>query len=181
MARPTSDAARIIETWEISHPGTEWIWTWDKREDRYTKTRVGGRQGGSKKLHLSTDDRRFNEECIVDECQPHLNPFRNGSLRLISAEKAEDIDATYHLSHDDLAEMLEVRDSDTFNEAINDIKSELILRRLRDLAETQGTVAQLEALKELISSRYKRGGTQRTVREMIKAGEEVGGVVLSEM
>jgi hypothetical protein len=59
-------------------------------------------------------------------------------------------------------------------EAVSDITSELVLRRIYSLSEGAGTQAQNEALKNLIDTRYPIGGTQKTVREMIEAGERIG-------
>lgn len=171
--------AGIIETWKITTDGTVWLWKMDPREDKYVKVRVGGRQGGSKTVHISVDDRRFNQEQIVDEMRDY-DPFTNGALILVSAERAEDIDSTYHLTAENLLEMLEIKDTETFEEEVSGIKSELILRRLKELAETKATVAQLEYIRSVIEDRYKVGGTQRTVREMIEAGELAGGEILSE-
>lgn len=169
MGRAVQPDEKVVEVWEIMIGGTVWVWTYDRRDDKYTKQRVGGRQG-SKKLHISRDDRRFNQEQVVEE-NKHLDPFTNGTLRLVSADKADDIDATYHLTDEDLVTMLEVKDLETFTEAVHDIKSELLLRRLKEVADTHATVAQLEVIKGLIEDRYKVGGTQRTVREMLAGGE----------
>lgn len=178
MARAPQSGESLIETWEIQTEGTVWVWTYDRRNDRYTKQRVGGRQGGSRILRISSDDRRYNQEQIVDELK-ETDPFINGALRLTSKERAEDVDATYHLGPDELRAMLEVKDMDLFQVEVGDIKSELILRRLRDVAELHGTVQQLTYVSELIEGRYKVGGTQKTVREMLDAGEELSGTRLS--
>ena len=167
-----------METWEITTDGTVWVDKMDAREGRYVKQRVGGRQGGSRRLHITRDDRRFNQEQVVEEMKAH-DPFTNGALVLISSEKADDIDSTYHLTNEDLGRLLEIKDRELFEGEVRDIKSELILRRLKELSETQATVAQLEFVTELIRERYKVGGTQRTVREMLSAGEMAGGEVLS--
>jgi hypothetical protein len=167
-----------METWEITTDGTVWVDKMDAREGRYVKQRVGGRQGGSRRLHITTDDRRFNQEQVVEEMKAY-DPFTNGALVLVSAEKADDIDSTYHLTTEDLGRLLEIKDRDLFESEVSDIKSELILRRLKELGETQATVAQLEFITELIRARYKVGGTQRTVREMMQAGEMSGGEPLS--
>ena len=167
-----------METWEITTEGTVWVDKMDIREGKYVKTRVGGRQGGSKRLHITTDDRRFNQEQIVEEMRGY-DPFTNGALVLVSAEKADDIDSTYHLTAEDLSRLLEIKDTALFESEVTDIKSELILRRLKELAETQATVAQLAFISDLISERYRVGGTQRTVREMMAAGEMSGGEILS--
>ncbi len=169
---------KIMETWEITTDGTVWVDKMDAREGRYVKTRVGGRQGGSRRLHITRDDRRFNQEQVVEEMK-HSDPFTNGALVLVSAERADDIDSTYHLTTEDLGRLLEIRDTALFESEVSDIKSELILRRLKELGESQATVAQLEFITELIRERYKVGGTQRTVREMMAAGDMAGGEVLS--
>lgn len=172
------DESKVIETWETTTEGTVWVWKKDARENKYVEQRVGGRQGGSKRVHITRDDRRFNQEQVVDEMKEH-DVFTNGQLVLVSADRAEDIDATYHLTTDDLTRLLEIKDDALFEQEVSDVKSELILRRLREVAESKGTVAQLEFIRDLISERYRVGGTQRTVREMMAAGEMSGGEALS--
>lgn len=169
---------KIMETWEITTEGTVWVSKMDMREGKYVKTRVGGRQGGSRRLHITRDDRRFNQEQVVEEMK-HNDPFTNGALVLVSAEVADDIDTTYHLTGEDLRRLLEIKDTELFETEVADIKSELILRRLKEVAESDATVAQLQFINDVIESRYKVGGTQRTVREMMQAGEMSGGEVLS--
>ena len=169
---------KVLETWEITTDGTIWVDKMDAREGKYIKQRVGGRQGGSRRLHITTDDRRFNQEQVVEEMRDS-DPFTSGALILVSAEKADDIDSTYHLTTEDLSRLLEIKDTKLFESEVGDIKSELILRRLKELAENQATVAQLAFIGELISTRYRVGGTQRTVREMMAAGEMAGGEILS--
>ena len=143
---------------------------------------MGGRAGGSRKLHISPDDRRFNEEQVIEEMGEH-NIFRNGTLRFISATDGSipaDVDTKNQLTLEDMKALLEIRDEDLFREEVTELTSELIVRRLKNLAEKDGTVAQNEVLTELIEERWKVGGTQRTVRELIEAGERVGGQVVSE-
>lgn len=178
MPRIAQAGDKVQETWEITTEGTVWVWIYDRREDKYRKQRVGGRQGGSKRLHITSEDRRFNQEQVVDEMKPN-DPFTNGALRLVSSARSSDIDDTYHLGPQDLRVMLNVVDEDEFQSNISGITSELILRRLKDVAELHGTVAQLRFIEETIEARYKVGGTQRTVQEMIDAGEKLGGTQLS--
>lgn len=176
------DPREIHEVWEIMVPGTIWVWTRDVRiPGQYKKTRVGGKSGGSKKLRISTDERRYNEEQVIEEMIDH-NPFRNGFMRLVSVDedaKPDDILTNYHLTDKDLIAYFEVKDADVFGEAMKDIESELILRRLYALSVENGSVAQNEILRDLVEARYKQGGTQKTVREMIAAGEMDGGERLS--
>jgi hypothetical protein len=163
---------------EITTEGTVWVSKMDPREGKYVKQRVGGRQGGSKRLHITRDDRRFNQEQVVEEMKDN-DPFTNGALVLVSAERADDIDSTYHLTAEDLERLLEIKDTGLFETEVSDIKSELILRRLKEVAESKATVAQLQFITDVIEQRFKVGGTQRTVREMMQAGEMAGGEVLS--
>lgn len=177
MAR-TEDTSQL-ETWEATTEGvTVWVWVYDKREDKYKKQRVGGRSG-SKTLHIRADDRRFNMEQVVDENKA-LDPFTNGLLRLVTAaQEDEDLDTTYHLDDEALKALLEVRDEDVFKSEIESIDSELILRRLKDTSEKHGQVWQLEAIRTLLDERYKRGGSQRVVADMIATGEMDGSTRLS--
>lgn len=171
-----------IETWEITGEGTAWVWVRDPREGKMVKQRVGGRAGGSRKLHITTDDRRFNEEQVIEEMEEH-NIFRNGTLRFISASdgsQPNDVDTSAQLTEADMAALLEIRDEDLFREEVTALNSELVVRRLKNLAEKGGTMAQNEVLTDLIEARWKVGGTQRTVRELIEAGERIGGQVVSE-
>lgn len=174
MVRPPIDPQdAIIETWEIAFPGTVWVWVYDRREDVYKKQAVGGRQG-SKSIHLTRDDRKYNQELIPDENR-HLDPFTNGCLRLLgSADRDESLDVRNHYSRDDLIAMFEVRDPDLFTEAMQTLASEVVLRRLQGLADDHGTVTQGAILRDLITERFPVGGTQRTVREMMEAGERIG-------
>lgn len=174
MARPavpTNDA--IVETWEIAFPGAVWVWVYDRREDVYKKQQVGQRTG-SKTLHITRDDRKYNQELIPDENR-HLDPFTNGSLRLLgAADRDESLDVRNHFSEEDLIAMFEVRDPSLFAEALEDVDSEVVIRRLQNLADEHATVAQAAALRELIDRRYPVGGTQRTIREMLEAGDRIG-------
>jgi hypothetical protein len=174
MVRPESNAEdKTIETWESVIPGIVFVWTYDRREDRYIQVSVGGKSG-SKRLYLTRDDRKYNQEQVPFE-NSGMDVFTNGALRLIASEtRDEHLDTRYHYTNEELAELFEVRDTDLFMEAVQEISSELILRRLMAMGEKLATQAQFNALKELVAVRYPIGGTQKTVREMIEAGERIG-------
>lgn len=175
MSRPTANPNdQEIESWEIAFDGSVSIWVYDRRNDEYKKQVVAGHYG-SRTMHLSRDDRKYNQELIPDECK-HLDPFINGQLRLLgaSADRDENLDVRNHYSNDELATMFEVRDPELFREAMEGITSEVVLRRLQNMAETHATVAQNETLRDLIQRRYPVGGTQTTVKEMIEAGDRIG-------
>ncbi len=174
MARPEArEDDKVIETWESAVAGVVWVWVYDRREDRYIKQSVGGRIG-SRQLHLTRDDRKYNQEQIPVE-NAGMDPFANGALRYVkAATRDESLDQHNHYTDEDLAVMFEERDTAAFTALIGDVDSELILRRLAALGETAGTQAQTAALRELLTERYPIGGTQATVREMIEAGERLG-------
>lgn len=166
--------ADIIEQWEIVTDGTVWVWTKDVRQPGYMqKTRVGGKAGGSKRLRITRDERRYNEEQIIDE-MISSNPFRNGSLKLIKSRTdeavAEDVDLTYQLDNDDLLQLLSVRDDELFRSEVEGIASELILRRLYAIAEKNATVSQLEIVRAVLNDRFAVGGTQQSIREQDRPG-----------
>ncbi len=174
MTRPTpAPEDLIVETWEVTTPGTVYLWQYDRRDDRYKQTRLGGKTA-SRRLYITRDDRKYNQEQIPME-NVGLDPFTNGNLRLVSSEtRDENLDTRYHLTDSDLGEILELRDIEAFMDAVSDIQSELIIRRLVALAEKNGTAEQNSALRDLCEQRYPIGGTQKTVREMIEAGERIG-------
>lgn len=175
MTRPVvSEEDRVVETWESEIAGTVWVWLYDRRDDKYIKQAVGGRSA-SRRLHITRDDRKYNQELVPPENRQH-DPFTNGALRLVEAmTRDETLDMRYHLTDEDLKAFFEVRDDELFLEAVQALESELVMRRLEAVAEKEGTVSQYEAVKALVRDRYPIGGTQRTVREMIEAGERSAG------
>lgn len=178
----TFDAKANVETWEVTGDFTVWVWKRDVRNPgQMEKTRVGGRAGGSRRLRLSTDERRYNEEQIVEE-NSALNPFKNGLLRLVDRGDAaqtdlEDVDETYHWDKEQYGAFFEIRDPDLFKSEAVAITSELILRRLYMMGEKTATMDQLQILRDIIEERYKAGGTQRTVREIMEEEAKLGNTI----
>lgn len=179
MPRPVNENSSIVETWEITTNGTAWVYIYDRRNDTYSKQRVGGR-GGSKKLHINRDDRIFNQEQVVDE-NKHLDVFTNGMLRFISANDGSEPDVVlkWAFTEEQMLELFTIKDSALFEETVREIESELALRRLTSLAEKEATNAQYTFLRDLIEERYKVGGTQRAVADMLRSGEQLAGMTLS--
>lgn len=169
----TTPEAQVVETWEIVSEGTVWVWTADVRRPGYMqKTRVGGKAGGSRRLRITRDERRYNEEQIIEEMVAN-NPFRNGALKLITAktdEVPDDVDTTYHLDNGDLLALFELKDENLFKSEVDSIASELVLRRLYMLAEKNATVSQLSAVRDVVEARYGVGGTQQSIREQDRPG-----------
>lgn len=166
MSRPApSEDDKVVETWESVISGTVYVWIYDRRDDKYIQQAVGGRSA-SKRLHITRDDRKYNQELVPPENRQH-DPFTNGALKLKEAiTRDESLDMRYHFTDEDLKTFFEVRDDELFAEAINAIESELILRRLEAVAEKDGTKSQYEMVRDLVRVRYPIGGTQRTVAEM---------------
>lgn len=179
MPRPVNENSKVVETWEITTNGTVWVYIYDRRNDTYTKQRVGGR-GGSRKLHINRDDRIFNQEQVVDENRQH-DVFTNGLLRFVSANDGSepDLELKWAFTEDQMKELFTVKDLGLFEEEVRQIQSELALRRLTELAEKEATNAQYALLRDLVEERYKVGGTQRAVADMIRSGEQLAGMTLS--
>lgn len=169
----TTIEAQVVETWEIVSEGTVWVWTSDVRQPGHMqKTRVGGKAGGSRRLRISRDERRFNEEQIIEE-MGDSNPFRNGALKLITSKTdqiPDDVDTTYHLDNADLLALFELKDENLFKAEVESLQSELVLRRLYMVAEKHATVAQLAMVREIVEERYGVGGTQQSIREQDRPG-----------
>jgi hypothetical protein len=166
MATMTNDDP-VIETWETLTDGTVWVWVKDARTGTMIKRRLGGKSGGTRSVNITADERRYNQEQVVEENKAE-DPFTNGALKLKSTAHASDVDTTYHLTNDDLRELLAIRDQATFEGEVEQITSELILRRLKDIAESDATIAQYTYVRDLVDKRYRSGGTQATVREMLE-------------
>lgn len=172
------DVKRTQEMWECTTEGSVWLWVTDARDGGYRKQKFGGPTGGTKRVRITIDDRRYNQELVIDQ-EPEADPFRNGLLRLVSKAVVPDIDSEAHLTDEELAGLLEMRDLEVFQEAATSIKRELPLRRLKAMAETRGTQEQNGYLDELLRERYPIGGTQPTVQEMIDEEEKSSGTRLS--
>lgn len=161
------------ETWETTGGATTWVYTMDPRTKNYVKTRVGGRDGGSRFLRISIDDRRYNQQLVALENEGH-DPFTNGALKFLRVDGApddyvSDIDPTYHLAAEELAAYFEVKDAEIFRVSMEEISSELVLRRLLDVGEKRATMEQMGVLRDIVDARYKRTKTQKVIREMLAA------------
>jgi hypothetical protein len=168
----TAPAKDTIEVWEVQTPSTVYVYQRDPRDPTgYRQTRVGG-PNGTKRLRITTDDREFTEEQILEE-NTQLNPFRNGALKRVDGGDNAGI-----VTDEDLAELMTL-EPEVFREAVGEMDSELTVRRLYELVQRSGTVVQAEIVRDIIEDRWKVGGTQKTVREMIDAQEQVGGQIVS--
>lgn len=168
-AAPTAPKpdTEIQETWEIVIPGGVRVWTLNRRTGEYELTRVHGTKG-PKRLRITKDERKYNQEIIPGE-NVNGDPFTNGSLVLLKDGKRIGV------TDDDLALYLDIKDPELFREGLESIEeNELLVRRLHALAEKQATMEQLEVIKDLLEERYKVGGTQPTVQQMLDEAEDRG-------
>lgn len=159
---------KVLETWEIQVPGTIYVLKLDRRRDEYEKVRLNGTKG-PKRVTLTRDDRKYNQEQIRPEYRQH-DPFANGALaQVVDGELVGITDV-------ELGEMLQIREMDEFEEFVSSIDNELTARRLLAVARTEGTMAQYEVVRDHIDDNWKVGGTQPTVEEMFaesSSGEKV--------
>lgn len=184
MAQRIDTSEEVLnEIWEIVTQATVWVWLYDRRNDTYKKQKIsGGPGGGSKKLHITVGDRRYNQELVIDEMKGH-DPFSNGTLiRLSGPELGDDeefLDVSNHKTNAQLIAFFAVTDVPLFQEAVAVLESETLIRRLHSLAQKSGLAWQLDIIEAVIDERYRVGGTQPTVAEMIKDRDMQGGQALS--
>lgn len=164
-----------IEVWEAQTASATYVFQKDPRSPNGYKTVKVGGPNASKRLRISTDDREFTQEQVLDTNKGD-DPFTNGALKRIDTNDPE---ANVGIVTDEDLEQYLTFAPETFEEAVREIDSELTVRRLKDLVEVKGTVPQFEIVREYIEERWKVGGTQKTVQEMIDAEEMGGGTVLS--
>lgn len=169
MAEDTKrDPKKEVEVWECQTKATVWVYQSDPRDPSgYRQIRIGG-PNGTKRARISRDDREFTQEQVLDE-NAHLDPFRNGQLKRVDGASNEGI-----LTDEDLEELLTLGE-EAFAETVEEMDSELSVRRLRDLVEAKGTVPQYHVINDLIERKYKVGYPQKTVREMELAQADAGG------
>lgn len=162
-----------LEVWEAQTSAMVYVYQRD-RDPRnptgYRQVKVGG--SGSKRLRITTADRVFNQEQVLEE-NIHLDPFSNGSLKRVDGGSNDGI-----MTDEDLTELLGLGE-EAFEETVREMDNELTVRRLAEFVQNNGRVTQLEIVRSVIEDRWKVGGTQRTVREMIEAEELAGGEVVS--
>lgn len=173
----------LMETWEITTQATVWVWLYDRRNDNYKKQKVsGGPGGGSKKLNITVGDRRYNQEMVIDEMKAH-DPFTNGTLLRLKGPDLSDeedlLDVSNHKSNAQLLEFFAITDGPLFDEAIGVLESETLIRRLHSLGKKSALSWQLDAIEAIIDQRYRVGGTQPTVAEMMRDQDMQGGQALS--
>lgn len=159
---PTSKKAQ--EIWEATTGGTTHINVRDPRNpEGWTKKRVGGR--GSKRITLSVEEREFNQDLVQYENQ-HLDPFTNGLLIRISPKTVER--GGNEVSDDELIAALQTSDDVEFELALNALTSEVVVRRLLELAKKHTSMMRYEQIRDLVDNRYSVGKTSQVVKEAME-------------
>jgi hypothetical protein len=154
-------ASKAQEIWEATTPGTTYVNVRDPRNpEGWTRKKVGGR--GSKRITVTVEEREFNQDLVQYENQ-HLDPFTNGRLIRISPKEVER--GANERTDDELIAMLRIEDDDRFEAELRGIKSEIIVRRLMDLARKHTSVLRFEAVQTVVDERYHIGKTSQVVRE----------------
>jgi len=146
------------EIWECTIPGRV---SMDVSNDRGGTKHISV-VGNGKRLRITTIDRERAEE-VIREGQN--NPFRNGMLVRIDANKGEHVPSTDELSDDDLKVMFDL-DNETFEAMVPEL-SEVNVRRLKALAKAvDARQAQVEFLTTYLEENYAIGGTVPSWEEM---------------
>ena len=102
----------------------------------------------------------------------HLVPFGNEIVGI--TDYTGEIELMYRTGTVAKVEAQVVKDLDIFRVSVEDITSELVLRRLAEVGEKRATMEQMEILRTLIDERYRHAKTQRAVREMLEAEAAMG-------
>lgn len=150
------------ETWESTTGSQVWINVKDPRaRDSWVQKSVGGK--GSQRITITVDERIFNEELVAFE-NLHLCPFRNGLLIRILPKGAER--SRFELNDEELLLLLQGGEDEQFEEDIDKVSSEVILRRLLFLAERNATKWRFETLERVIAEKFPIGKSSQVYREM---------------
>jgi hypothetical protein len=156
---------QVMEIWEIQVPGGCRVQRFDIRRQEYVLVKLHG-TSGPRRVTLSKDDRIYNQEQIRREWK-HLDPFENGTLAQVVDGKLRGV------TDEDLAEMLTIRGRE-FDGLVAGMTNELTARRLYELAQREGTMDQVNALRDKIEDTWRVGGTQPTVAEMMREAQQGG-------
>lgn len=107
---------------------------------------------GGAKVTMTPEERELNESLVIEE---KFNPFRNGMLRavrLTDSPDAGEVDSSAALSAEEMAALFKKAPT-VFIKSVKEIGSSILLQRLITFGEeNDGTVRQIEALRERLES-----------------------------
>jgi hypothetical protein len=155
-----------VEIWESVTDAKVYVNVKDPmKPGGWTKKKIS-RVTGPKRLQISVEERRYNQDLVPDE-RVSNDPFSNGMLVCVQGKEKP----ANAMTDEELLDILNLDDDDLFKETIEGIESEVVVRRLYGLSETKATHARYLIIQEIVDTRYRVGGSQRVVEEMIEAGE----------
>ena len=172
---PTVDL-ESIEIWEATTNQSIWLWVEDQLVGKgsWKKQLVGG-PNGRKRITLSVKERRWNQEQIPEK-NAYLDPFSNGSLVCV---QGEDASLSPVFTDAQLIELLAVEDDDAFGKVLENLKSEILVRRIFALSERNAASYRHDEIRDLIDERYRVGYTQRSQRDDINVRGLGNGTLIS--
>lgn len=161
------------EIWEPTTESAVHVLRKDTRDPSGWKHfKVGGKRG-TRRLQLTKLEREHNQEMVAIENR-HLDPFLNGQLLCL---KGEPDPSSAQMSDDQLVELLGVTDDDMFMEAVGELASEVLLRRLLLQAEDHATKRRYDLIYNFVADKFRVGYTQKSVREMESEDSSVPTVI----
>lgn len=163
-------AEESVEIWEATTESVVFLNVKDPtKKDGWKQVKVSLQ--GPKRVQITLEERRFNQSQIPEE-NLSLDPFSNGQLICVQGEAKG---GGNQLGDDDLIVILTLDDDDEFESAVTELQSEVLVRRLLGLAQTKATHNRFEFIRDLVDVRYRVGGTQTVVQQMIDDGEKLSG------
>jgi hypothetical protein len=170
MEAPVSDDLiddTAQETWEAQTDSTVFVFRYDKRTREYKLVRVGG-PSGTRRVTITRADREYHQGMIPEE-NAGTDPFTNGRLRRVDAEGLPGAP-----TNAELKEYLELRDPEEFRLLVAEMDDELTMRRLLTLAAQDGSMWQVEILRDIVDERFRVGKGQKVVEEMMAGPTGIG-------
>lgn len=162
------------EIWESTTGGTTYLHVKDPRNPNgWVQKKVGGR--GTQRITVTVEEREFNQDLVTYENTSH-DPFTNGLLVRISPKDVER--GQFEVTDDELVTLLKADGDEVFEKLVNDVTSEVVLRRLLDLAKRHASMYRYELIDGVIAQRYSIGKTQKVVKEMIEDDARYAGADL---
>lgn len=155
-----------VEIWESVTDAKVYVNVKDPMKPGGWAKKKISRVTGPKRLQISVEERRYNQDLVPDE-RVGNDPFSNGMLVCVQGKEKP----ANAMTDEELLDILNLEDDDLFQETIAGIDSEVLIRRMYGLSETKSTHARYLMIQEIVDTRYRVGGSQRVVTEMIEAGE----------
>lgn len=162
----TNDPKDLEEVWASTTGGVVWVHKKDPlRPGNWVEKFIGG--PGNVKLRLTVEEREHNEELVAYD-NDHLNPFKNGLL--VRVDVPSDKRGRFEVTDEELITLFNAGENDEFLATIEQIPSEVLLRRMLKLAtnDPDARASRLKALSDLIHERYPNGWATDFIKEVLE-------------